>query len=221
MSLRSYRLLMLSPVGISLRVALQRTDWTRDDQKAWWAFAREVEAALGPLPAPPPAPLLRWTCKPLDYDPTWTVDDLGYGRWMQIGANQYHHITGRCRTGRATFHGRLWNPRAQDETWRRWKDECRRPQDERDREIRAVDALHRAAVADRLERYASTYEHKGRDRYRCRAYFNDVKRHYPDLPPELADRHAWVNLSAFRVGDGVITSISGTDMRENYRLVRD
>lgn len=223
MTEREFHLLMLSPMAISLSVAKMRPEATRADVSAWISFYSAAERAMDPLPAPPPVPLLRWTCRPPDYDPAWTVEELDYGRWIRIGANEYHHITGRCKTGRATFHGRLWNPREQDETWRRWADERDRPREERGRAMSSTMAMHRAAVADRLERYASTYRHRQIPDYTIRAYPSPfAARTLADMPEsrtktQILERNAWLNLTEYRKGYGFNMSV---DLMSEFVLVQ-
>lgn len=223
MTEREFHLLMLSPMAISLSVAKMRPEATISDATAWTQFQYKSEQAMDPLQPEPPAPPLRWTCRPPDYDPAWTVEELGYGRWIRIGAHEYHHITGRCRTGRATFHGRLWNPREQDETWRRWRAECNRPREERERAMGSTMTMHRSSVADRLERYASTYRHRRIPGYPIRAYPNPLaERVKADMPEsrvktEFLSRNAWLNLTAYREGYGYSKSL---DFMREFALVQ-
>lgn len=158
MSAHAYRLYLLSPLMISLGVAAMRVRFDGDDRQPLHRYQRalweaEQAAKAEPLPAPSPVPLLRWTCRPADADPAWTVADLHEDwpvRGYVLGGARYHPITGRSSRGRATFHGRLWNPRAQEEAFSTWATERDRPKNERD--VLLHDALfaHRKAVAARL-----------------------------------------------------------------------
>jgi len=221
MTEHEFHLLLLSPMAISLAVAKMRPGSARADLLAWNTFYVRACQSLDPLPPEPPAPLLRWTCKPPDYDPSWTVDELYCSTWIKIGVNHYHHVTGRCRTGHATFHGRLWNPPEQDEAWQRWKDESRRSQDERDRALSSTMIMHRTAVADHLERYASTYKHR-RGGDIIRAYLSPfAERLMADmaespLRDRFLERNAWLNLTAYRAGHEF--SMSDAFMREFTRV---
>ena len=82
-------------------------------------------------------------------------------------------------------------------------------------------AMHRAAVADRLERYASTYRHRRIRDYTIRAYPNPLaERVKSDMPEsrvktEFLSRNAWLNLTAYREGHGY--SMSLDFMREFVR----
>lgn len=223
MTEREFHLLMLSPMAISLSVAKMRPEATRADVSAWISFYIAAERAVDPLPPEPAVPLLRWIAKPPDYDPTWTVAELSWATWMRIGAHEYHHVTGRCRTGRATSHGRLWNPREQEEAWRRWIADCHRPKAEREQAMASTMAMHRAAVADRLERYASTYRHRRIRDYTIRAYPNPLaERVKSDMPEsrvrtEFLSRSAWLNLTAYRTGYGYVMSV---DLMSEFVLVQ-
>jgi len=98
-------------------------------------------------------PLLRWTCRPADADPAWTVADLHEDwpvRGYVLGGARYHTITGRSSHGRATFHGRLWDPRAQNAAFAAWVAERDRPKNERDVLLHTALFAHQTAVAARL-----------------------------------------------------------------------
>jgi hypothetical protein len=104
-----------------------------------------------PPPTTPPAPPLRWVCRPPDFDPTWTVGILSPRRCgYQIGKWRYNRFTGRSTRGRATWHGRLWNPLAQQAEADRWQAQVRALESERSRLISEARQAHRAAVAARL-----------------------------------------------------------------------
>lgn len=214
MALQEFRRLMLSPVAITLRVAALSPGFTPEDSHAWVRFFGQAEDVLGKPPEPAPPPTLRWVCKPPDFDPAWTVlTPRWWKSWFPLGGATYNRVTGRSNRGRATRHGRLWNPPEQERLENAWRAENERVQSDWRRIISDTNAAHHAAVADRLERYASTYTRRA-SRELIRAY---------RCPPadegrysaRMLDQHAWLNLTAFR--EGYIAHISRSAMKENYR----
>lgn len=152
----AYRRYLLSPMMITAGVAALARDFS-DDAIAplthWHALFRRATDAVEAHPLPlPPAPRLRWTCRPPDVSPDLTIEALGSpnrGR-HEIGRATYHRTTGRSSDGRATFHGRLWSPHDQEQALRQWWETRRRIRDAHQAEINAAQRAYRIAIAERI-----------------------------------------------------------------------
>lgn len=147
-----FRLYLLSPAMISAGV--KGMTQCREDMARWLFLLYEAERSVRdqPLPEAPAAPALRWTCRPNNGSPELTVEALRNRRHQSyiIGGVAYHAITGRSSAGRAVFHGRLWDPPAQERALNAWITARERARVERDTVLLDAHLAHRAAIAERL-----------------------------------------------------------------------
>lgn len=155
MTPHEYRLYLLSPLMVSAGVAAMSASADIADMIRYMNLRDAADQAVrrpDPPPPVPPAPPLRWVCRPPDFDPMWTVGVLWRSRrGYKIGKWRYNSVTGRSTRGRATWHGRLWDPRAQQADADRWQAQVRALESERSRLIGEAWQAHRTAVAARLK----------------------------------------------------------------------
>lgn len=210
MTLESYAALMLSDEAVTLHAAAMAPSATPEDAQKWRTFHNAVQAALDPEPERRAFPPLRWICTPPDADPEWTVGGLllSSGR-IQLGDATYHRVTGRSSRGRATRHGRLWDPVEQI----RIADEiigadyvARR---HREMALFVNHCAHRRAVAERLQVFVTSY--RSGDGKVWRLIPNPTARRAAErcVPAALilsAIARAWIDLDVWAGGfDGYVS----------------